>query len=545
MTHAVTVLRGDEAHDALDDPAFLEGWERLRAACPWATAFQSAPFATAWYRAYRHRWEPVLAVRSGADGRPDGLLAMGAGRDGSVLTSAGGHQAEYHAWIAPPDDTTFGPAALAALERVFPGRAIALRYVPPGVPLASIVDAEGLGARAEAVLHRRPLMRLNPATIEQSLGKKGNRSRLNRLARAGRIRFERLTTPEALDHVFDAVIAQYDLRQGAVNDVLPFRSDAMKRAFHLALMEVPGLLHVTVLWAGEELLAAHLGVADSHTVHWGIGSHSPFHARHSPGKLHVLLLARLLADEGIAVLDLTPGGDPWKERFSNEHDTVRELTVHPTAAALTAVRRRRRLRGAAKAAARAVGIDPAAARRTATAGVRRLANGVRAVSAVPLYRRSLPAAVTRPEPEPLRRDRIEDLLAAADRAARREALADALRRLEDGAHLYTSADGQGAPSWLLATPAPIGASGARFAAPEPGAVLYDATRCVSDGAAFDGQLRQILADAPSTAPCLYVALPKHGEQLARRLAAHGFTRCGTVRARRTVAAPWFRAAGDP
>jgi hypothetical protein len=64
-------------------------------------------------------------------------------------------------------------------------------------------------------------------------------------------------------------------------------------------------------------------------VHLAILCHSPFHARHSPGKLHVLKLGAELANEGFEALDLTPGGDAWKERFANTHDTVYELLVHP------------------------------------------------------------------------------------------------------------------------------------------------------------------------------------------------------------------------
>jgi RimJ/RimL family protein N-acetyltransferase len=54
--------------------------------------------------------------------------------------------------------------------------------------------------------------------------------------------------------------------------------------------------------------------------------HSPFLAEHSPGKLHLQRLGEFLIGEGYDAIDLTPGGDPWKERFANAHDEV--LRVH-------------------------------------------------------------------------------------------------------------------------------------------------------------------------------------------------------------------------
>jgi len=49
------IRRGDAALDLLGRPEFREAWHSLHQACPWATAFQDAPFADVWYRSYRTR----------------------------------------------------------------------------------------------------------------------------------------------------------------------------------------------------------------------------------------------------------------------------------------------------------------------------------------------------------------------------------------------------------------------------------------------------------------------------------------------------------
>jgi len=56
--------------------------------------------------------------------------------------------------------------------------------------------------------------------------------------------------------------------------------------------------------------------------------HSPFLAEHSIGKLHLMQLSDQLVKDNFNALDLTPGSDPWKERFANAHDEVAEMTIY-------------------------------------------------------------------------------------------------------------------------------------------------------------------------------------------------------------------------
>ena len=153
-----------------------------------------------------------------------------------------------------------------------------------------------------------------------------HRKRLNKLARLGDLRFERLTSAEELAAVIDEIAVLYDLRQGGLGGDLPFVSDPTKSAFHLALMATPQLLHATVLRLGSHVLSAQLGLTGRGWLHFGVLAYSPLYGEHSPGVMHVRLLGQLAAREGFQAIDLTPGG-AWKDRFATSHDTVSRLTV--------------------------------------------------------------------------------------------------------------------------------------------------------------------------------------------------------------------------
>ena len=78
--------------------------------------------------------------------------------------------------------------------------------------------------------------------------------------------------------------------------------------------------------------------------------------------MHLLRLGQLLSQAGTKVLDLTPGGDEWKERFANAHDEVHVLTVFKSAAMKRCHDLQADMRVLLKRTARAVGVTPARAR---------------------------------------------------------------------------------------------------------------------------------------------------------------------------------------
>src|SRR5687768_18143535 len=60
----------------------------------------------------------------------------------------------------------------------------------------------------------------------------------------------------------------------------------------------------------------------------GINSFAAAYARYSPGIIHFLLLGKLLAEEGVAVFDLTPGADAYKDTLATDRKSTRLNSSH-------------------------------------------------------------------------------------------------------------------------------------------------------------------------------------------------------------------------
>ncbi len=325
----INLSRYEAAPALLMDQCFCRDWDDLFRHCSWATPFQGRAFVTTWYEIYAARYEPLLVSERAANGQLTGLLTLAIDRMSGALVCAGTHHAEYQVWLSRPEHgDEFILAAITNLRTAFPSQTLFFKYLPPNVPLTWATSKQLQNSQIEIQSHARPLLNLGDGRgIAESLKKKSNKSRLNRLKQLGEIRFEQITDPAVLAAAFDDIEAFVDLRQGAVHDVLPFRIDPLKKPFHLALLTHPDLVHVTALHVGEKLAALHFGIrGQTQAVLW-LFAHSPFLAAHSPGKFHLLLMGDLLALQGITTFDLTPGGDLWKERFATNHDQVHTLRV--------------------------------------------------------------------------------------------------------------------------------------------------------------------------------------------------------------------------
>jgi CelD/BcsL family acetyltransferase involved in cellulose biosynthesis len=378
----VRIALGADAWALLESHALLLEWNQLEQACPWATPFQSSHFVLTWLRHYGAQFAPVVALQRSAEGALVGLLVLAAGVQGRRLVVAGGHQAEYQGWLAlPGNQDDFIVRALAAVDDALPGNDLTFKYTAPGLPVQPLLDSARFGPRATLLGHRRPLMRLSEPETKESLRKKSNKSRWARLQRLGPVAFASVTDPQDFEGVFDEIIACYDARQCSMNGLLPFAQDPRKKPFHLDLMRAhPGFLHVTVTTLSDRVIAAHIGLTGKHEVHLAIVCHSLLHAEHSPGKLHLLRLGQTLLREGKRALDLTPGGDSWKDRFANAHDDVYVLRIYRSATARRLDGLQSGARQLLKRTALAAGVSPVEVRRAIRDFRRRWVHGGRPVT---------------------------------------------------------------------------------------------------------------------------------------------------------------------
>lgn len=444
---AVQVVRATAAWRLLEDEAFVAEWATLQDQCPWATAFQGPAFLRTWLASYRQVIEPVVILSRNAAGNLTGLLVL-ARRNNGELIPAGDVQAEYQAWICLPEIAEhFPPAAITSVRRELPASGLVFKYLPPATPL-DWTSAPGMATLLTP--HRRPLLRFGDGTeIEASLRRGTNRSKLNRLKRLGKLEVRQVTDSDEFDRLFDRMIEFYDLRHGAIHGTAAFNDDPRKTPFHQAMMRVRGLLHVSVMTAGDEIAAAHLGVRSGPELQLGIIVHNPLLAKHSPGTLHILLLSQMLRELGMTQLDLTPGGDAYKESFANAWDQVHTLVVYGSDAHSQAAAVMKSAKMQAKRLLDRVNISPARAEtltkdalqivRQPKALVRRAAQWLRSDLDSHLY--DCMATVDLPEDAEIRRDCIADLLLYQPAGAgptRRAFLSAALDRLRIGQHCFTA-----------------------------------------------------------------------------------------------------------
>ncbi len=330
VTH-VDLFNEKAAYSVLNDHKFLMLWQTLHGACPHATAFQAPSFVRVWYETYRAQWQPVVVQSQDSDGNLVGLWLLAHNPITGVITHAGAHQAEYHTWLAlPGNDVPFLSSAWAALTRHFTFKTLRFKYLPAAALGSTLQTALGILSGGVVVRkYSRPVLNISSDEIKISFAKKSNKSRFNRLKRLDKLEFRHLKDPVELERVFDELILFYDFRQAAINHSIPFREDPQKRKFHKDLFSnVPNNVYVTVTYLGKHPIAAFWGLVSGKTVHLGMLIHSPLYAKHSPGKLHIMQLSEHLLKDGKNMLDLTPGGDTWKERFTNAHDEVAEAIIY-------------------------------------------------------------------------------------------------------------------------------------------------------------------------------------------------------------------------
>ncbi|AKD04394.1 GNAT family N-acetyltransferase [Pontibacter korlensis] len=334
----VEVVIGEGVYDLLNNITFQSAWDNLLESCAWSTVFQSRSFVSTWYNVYQNEYLPIL-VKNENEGELIGLLAMAlplsALRECDTKTAkgrivgAGQYEAEYQTWLAlESNGESFIQDALSAMRKQFPLCEIQLRYLPPNTPIGWAMGESKWVKRVVLQPSRRPLMDMGMPDFSKLFKKSEYRNKLNRLKKLGLLHFERITDFETFSAILPELTVQYDFRQGAMFNKNQFRENSSKQKFLLELFE-QDLLHVSVLRAGNELLASIVAIAGKKWVHLGgINIHSPFNAHYySPGFVNFLMLGQQLAQEGYAVFDLTPGGDAYKERMATRHDHVYELVV--------------------------------------------------------------------------------------------------------------------------------------------------------------------------------------------------------------------------
>jgi CelD/BcsL family acetyltransferase involved in cellulose biosynthesis len=331
----VELHAGPAAVAWLSDEANIAAWARLESRCPWSVAFLGPDFYRVWVRNYQNTWQPLLLTMTDAHGL-SAVMPLGV-RDG-LVTGAGAHQADYHGWVwdETADGELFLREAFAKITAAFPRHTVRLRYLPPETPAAAIEQLRRIPRASIRPSHRHTI-KLDRGEIEGSLKKKGNKSKANRIKRGGKLEYRNLDLAE-FTRWFDDVIEMYDFRQGALINSCPFRDDPSKKAFHLDwIRALPKQLVANGMFLNDKLISILVYVVSKSEVHLAIVAHAPEHGDNSPNKIQMYEHGLTLIG-GFERIDLTPGGEDWKARFSEVPEPIIEFTIHGSSASAAVTR---------------------------------------------------------------------------------------------------------------------------------------------------------------------------------------------------------------
>ncbi len=101
---------------------------------------------------------------------------------------------------------------------------------------------------------------------------------------------------------------------------VPWAADLLREISRTQIRDFKGLM--SVLYAGNELVAAHFGMVTDQILHYWFPTFDLRFAKYSPGTELLLRVARHAYQQGISKVDLGYGDDMYKFKFCNGHESV-------------------------------------------------------------------------------------------------------------------------------------------------------------------------------------------------------------------------------
>ena len=294
------------------DPAVRDAWYKLQAQSP---HLASPFFSPAWVECVAAARDDVQVAVIEQGGEVHGILPFQ--KRGLEARPAGGPLCDFQGLI---------------------GR------VPAGYDLADVLARAGIGvwsydhlllakdAAEEGLMLDSPYMDLSDglnayAEERRAAGSKQIRQiqrKLRKLEReVGELRFEwEISDGSALASLFEWK-ASYYARMGTTDR---FAHDWIREVISNVLSSREsgcyGLL--SGLWAGDRLLAVHMGMRSESVFHYWFPTYDPEYGRYSPGLGLLLEMAGRCCEEGIVRLDLGRGDERYKSSMASDSLPIAE-----------------------------------------------------------------------------------------------------------------------------------------------------------------------------------------------------------------------------
>ena len=321
---SIKLYIGEEAFTLLENEDFQQEWDALHANCPWATVFQVRTFTSSWYLVYQKKYLPII-VTEVRDGRLVGLLTLA--KKGRIIRSAGADLAEYCVWLTEAhNQESFIQTALTVVKKRFPRAPIYFKFIPETVPLNWIKESRW---KNYCVLKsfKQPLLKVDADWCNAKLNKRSRKQDLKRLYKLGNLSFEHIINYEQFASILNELIVLYDFRKGAIYNSTQFQHDPLRKEFLLNMFKEQ-LLYVTVLKSNNTIIAGDINYINKKQICLkGLNCHAPAYAKHSPGVFSLYFLNGHLATQGFEEIDITPGGELYKNQLATHYGQVYVLTV--------------------------------------------------------------------------------------------------------------------------------------------------------------------------------------------------------------------------
>jgi CelD/BcsL family acetyltransferase involved in cellulose biosynthesis len=303
----VTVVRGADL-----TPAHLRALSGLRAA---DKGLASPYFCAEFLALVASLRDDVRVGLVHRDGRVVAVFPFQAGEDGAGEPLA--HPAsDFHGVVAAPG----APLEAARLIHACGLRSWSFHHVLAGQELFRPYHAAtraspylDLGGGFEAYARQR-----RQSGTRQLRQVEASRRKL--AVERGELRFvAHAADPEVLGRLRAWKEEQFS-RRGWGKEFSPWVWSLLRALLRTETTEFAGML--SALYAGGELVAAHVGMRSRTCWHYWYPAFDPRFARYQPGLVLLLEMARHAADLGVTRIDLGAGDEHYKVRLANASDLV-------------------------------------------------------------------------------------------------------------------------------------------------------------------------------------------------------------------------------
>lgn len=334
MTFSVKIIRGDDAHKMRCTPELISQWQSLAEVTDHVTVFQEPAFVNCWYERYSPEFTPVLVLGYDTNKQLIGLLPLAIEKISNKLTHAAAQQVEYSGWLTHPSyKDEFILKAITKVIDEISYSSWRWSFLPPKSEADWLLNSKSKQVYFNYEKVSSPILDLHDEEKVQKIKKsKSVKSKINRLKRIGDLSLEHITDTKRAKEVMDLIPDLVNFRHGAAHGDLAFREDPLQHGFYISRCENLIENHFSALWAGDTLIAFHFGGIDKDTIYIGLTAFDPRVSKHSPGVVFILYLAEMMKQQGIRYIDLTPGGDEYKERFCNKHNILYRPIIFSTRA---------------------------------------------------------------------------------------------------------------------------------------------------------------------------------------------------------------------